>query len=142
MAIDWTNGACQITDHFTVNDALMLHAYNRLATEADGADFNKLTALCQKMEEVRAILGSPMTVHCCFRSQEYNQAQGISPTADVHSFSEAMDFDCNESMSITDVQAKLEPFLDQLQIRMERGTTTWIHLDVRGVGPSGRYFTA
>jgi hypothetical protein len=142
MAVDWTNGKSQVTEHFNVNDCLMLHSWNRLATEADGADFDKLTALCNKMEEVRAILGVPINVHCMLRSVAYNQAQGIQPNADVHSFSVACDFDCNKSLTIQEVKDKLEPLLDQLQVRMEKGTTTWVHIDLHGVGPSGRYFTA
>jgi len=141
--MDWTNPTDHVTDHFTVNDCLMLHNWNRLATEADGADFDKLTILCQKLEEVRAALGAPMSVHCMFRSTQYNIAQGILlPTGkDVHTQNLACDFDCNSTMSIQDVKDKLEPLLDQLDIRMERGTATWVHVDLRAPGPSGRYFT-
>jgi hypothetical protein len=140
--IDWTNPDCQVTDHFTVNDALCLHSWNRLATEDDGADLSKLQVLCQKLEEVRAALGCPMNVHCMFRSKEYNIEQGILlPTGnDVHAQSLACDFDCNSTMSIQDVKDKLEPMLEQLGIRMEFGTTTWVHVDLRAPGPSGRYF--
>lgn len=141
--IDWTNKASQVTDHFTVGDALMLHNWNRLATEDDGADFDKLTALCQIMEQVRGVLGCPLLIHCMFRSTTYNLEQGIlKPTgADVHSFSEACDFDCGSNLSIQQVKNLLEPQLDSLGIRMEKGTSSWVHIDVHAVGPSGRYFT-
>jgi hypothetical protein len=141
--IDWTDGTQQVTEHFTVNDALMLHNWNRLATEADGADFDKLTALCNMLEKVREQLGCPMTIHCVYRSPEYNLEQGIlKPTGmDVHAMNLACDFDCNGTMTIQEVKDELEPLLEQLGIRMEKGTTTWIHLDLRAPGPSGRYFT-
>lgn len=122
----------------------MLHSsWNRLATEADGADFDKLTALCQVLEQVRAALNCPMNVHCMFRSKDYNIAQHILlPTGyDVHAMSLAVDFDCNGHLTIQEVKDALEPLLDQLGIRMEKGTTTWVHLDLRHVGISGRYFT-
>lgn len=140
---DFTNPKDNITDHFTVGDALILHNWNRLATEEDGADFDKLTTLCEKLEEVRTALGCPMNVHCMFRSPAYNLEQGIlKPTGmDVHAMNLACDFDCNKNMSIQDVKDKLEPLLEDLGIRMEKGTTTWIHVDLRNVGPSGRYFT-
>jgi Peptidase M15 len=140
--MDWTNAAEQVTEHFTVKDCLFLHSWNRLATADDGVDFDKLLTLCQKLEEIRSALGCAMNVHCMFRSQEYNAAQDIKPAADVHSMCLAADFDCNHTMSIADVQAKLEPLLEDLGIRMERNTETWIHIDLRAPGPSGRYFTA
>ena len=138
--IDWTNPQDQVTEHFTVKDVLFLHNWNRLATADDGANFEKLEALCQKLEEVRAALGCPMSVHCMFRSASYNLEQNILPPTgmDVHAMSLACDFDCNSTMSIEDVKAKLQPLLAQLGIRMEFGTTTWIHVDLRAPGPSGR----
>lgn len=143
MSIDWTNPTAQVTEHFTVNDCLMLHSWNRLATEADGANFDQLITLCNKLEEVRIILNCSMNVHCMFRSKEYNIEQSILlPTgADVHSMSLACDFDANNTMSIQDIKDKLEPLLEQLGIRMERGTSSWVHLDLHVPGPSGRYFT-
>jgi hypothetical protein len=141
--IDWTDPTAQVTPHFIVNDALMLHNWNKLATEEDGCNFNRLETLCQKLEEIRTLLNCPMNVHCMFRSKEYNIEQSILlPTgADVHSMSLACDFDCNKDMSIQDVKDALESQLDSLGIRMEKGTTTWVHVDLHSVGPSGRYFT-
>jgi len=140
--INWTNKNDKITPHFTVKDALMLRSWGRLATEADGADFNKLITLCQKLEEIRSILGCPMNVHSMFRSAKYNLAHNIFPPTgmDVHAMSLACDFDCNGHLTIQEVKDKLLPLLDQLKIRMEYGTTTWVHVDLRSVGPSGRYF--
>lgn len=138
--MDWTNPAAHITPHFTVRDACFLHAFNRLATAADGMDTAKLTVLCQKMEQVRALLGQPMTVHCMFRSPEYNLKIG-APAHDVHSMSEAADFDCAPHLTIVQVQAILEPKLAELGLRMERNTPTWVHLDVHPVIHQ-RYFNA
>jgi hypothetical protein len=139
---DWTNKDDKVTPHFTVGDALMLHSWGRLATEADGADFDKLTTLCQKLEEVRDALGCPINIHCMFRSPQYNLAQNILPPTgmDVHAMNLACDFDCNGHLTIQEVKDKLRPLLDRLQIRMEYGTTTWVHVDLHSVGPSGRYF--
>jgi hypothetical protein len=140
---DWTNASDQVTEHFTVGDCLTLHAWNRLATEDDGCDFDKLTALCQVLEQVRSALGVPMNIHCIFRSTAYNLAQNILPPTglDVHAMCLAADFDCGSALSIQEVKDKLEPLLDQLNIRLERGTTSWCHVDTHAVGASGRYFT-
>jgi hypothetical protein len=140
--MDWTNGSEQVTAHFTVKDCLTLRNWNRLATDADGPDFDKLTVLCQKLEEVRALLGCPINVHRMFSSKEYNiEQQILLPTGnDVHARSEAVDFDCNGHFTIQEVKDILEPKLEELGIRMEFGTTTWVHLDLHTPGPSGRYF--
>lgn len=139
--IDWTNGSCQVTEHFNVNDCLMLHADKRLATEADGADLDKLVVLCNTMEQVRSILGCPMNVHCCFRSVAYNQSQGIKPIVDIHSMSLGCDFDANETMSTDDVKARLMPELENLGIRMENNGVgaSWVHIDLHPV-ISQRFF--
>ena len=141
--IDWTDPTARVTDHFTVKDCLWLHSWNRLATEDDGVDLDKILATAQMMETIRAALGCPINVHCMFRSKAYNiEQQILLPTgADVHSMSIACDFDCNSTMSIQEVKDKLESQLEDLGIRMERGTTTWVHCDSRAPGPSGRYFT-
>src|SRR5579863_3125495 len=122
MSIDWTDKSVNVTEHFTVGDCLMLHNWNRLATEDDGADFDKLTALCQVMEQVRAALGNiPLNVHCMYRSTAYNLEQNILPPTgkDVHSMSMACDFDAGSAMTIQQVKDTLEPLLESLNIRME-----------------------
>jgi hypothetical protein len=75
-----------------------------------------------------------------FRSQAYNEDQKILPSDDVHSQSVAVDFDCEPVMTIEQVKNALRPLLESLDIRMEKGTTTWIHIDMRAPGPSGREF--
>lgn len=142
--IDWADGACRVTPNFTVAECLTLHAWNRLGTELDGANFEKLITLCQKMEEIRAILGCGINVHCTYRSSQYNIEQKILlPTGmDVHAMSLAMDWDADEKYTIQEVKDILEPKLEELGIRMERGTDSWIHTDLHQPGASGRYFTA
>ena len=96
MDIDWTNAAAQVTEHFTVGDCLTLHSWNRLANETDGVTDDiksSITTLCQKMEEIRTVLGCPMNAHCIYRSPDYNaQVVGAIPH-DVHSM--GMAIGCN-----------------------------------------------
>lgn len=138
--MDWTNPKDHVTPHFTIADACMLHALNRLATAADGMDTDKLVILCNKMEEIRALINCPINVHCMFRSPAYNLQIG-APEHDVHSMSLACDFDCNGHLTIDQVKAILEPKLEELGIRMEKGTTTWVHIDLHPVIHQ-RYFNA
>lgn len=143
--IDWSNPGDKITPHFSVGEATSLRNWNRLANEDDDGltvDIRaSLLDTCVIMEAIRAHLGSPILVHCMFRSEKYNTEQGIHPAKDVHSMGMACDFNC-PGVSIQEVKDKLEPVLEKFNIRMEKGTTTWVHIDTRQPGPSGRYFTA
>jgi Peptidase M15 len=129
--MDWTDGNSSVSDHFSVSDCLTLHSWNRLATEEDGADFDKLTTLCQVLEQVRAILGAPMSVHCMFRSADYNIQIGANPT-DPHNRSMACDFDCNPKLTCDEVKNILMPHLESLNMRMEDNGNgaSWVHLDL------------
>lgn len=139
--IDWNDEHCQVTEHFTVKDCLYLHAWQKLAAIDDEVYLHKLAALCQKLEEIRSILDCKLNVHSMFRSEAYNESQGIVPHDDVHSKSLACDFDCSPSFTIDVVKNILRPRLESLNIRMEKGTTSWVHIDMRAPGPSGREFT-
>jgi Peptidase M15 len=142
--IKWDDPLCAITPHFMVGDAIALHSWNRLANESDGLTDDgkaKLVVLCNKMEEIRKILGCPISVHCMFRSQKYNQEVVKAIPNDVHAQFLAVDFDCNGHHTIDEVHAILEPLLEQLGVRMERNTPSWIHIDMHPVVHQ-RYFTA
>lgn len=143
--IDWTDVTCQVTEHFSVGECLTLHEWNRLANEQDGVTDEvkaNIVSLCQIMEQIRGILDCLINTHCIFRSVQYNEQVLHSLPNDVHALGMAIDFDCGDAHTIQEVKDILEPLLEQYGIRMERGTSTWIHLDIHPVGPSGRSFTA
>ncbi len=143
--IKWDDPLCPITTHFLVGDAIALHSWNRLANESDGLTEeikSNIVTLCNKMEEIRKVLNCPINVHCIFRSVQYNEQVLKSLPKDVHSMGLAIDMDCNGHHTIQEVKDILIPLLEQYNVRLEKGTTTWIHLDQHSVGPSGRYFTA
>jgi len=143
--IDWTKATYNITPHFTVGEMIALHDWNRLANENDGLTDEvkaNILKLAQKMEQVRTHLGCGINVHCGFRSVKYNQEVLKSIPKDVHSMGLAIDIDCNPNLTIEQIKEKMIPVLDSMDLRLEKGTTTWVHLDMHSVGPSGRYFTA
>lgn len=145
VPLDWSKASSMITTHFSVGEMTALHAWNRLATEEDGLTDEvkaNLIKLCNVMEKVRAILGCGINSHCGFRSVKYNQEVLKSIPHDVHSMGMAIDIDSNQTMTIEQAKEKIRPHLEELNIRMEGGTTTWIHLDIHAVGPSGREFKA
>lgn len=119
-----------------------MHAWERLAgIETDSVNPYRILALCEKLERVRALLDAPIRVHSMFRSIEYNKDQNINPVNDVHTQCLAVDFDCFPHLKIEQIKDRLRPLLDKLEIRMERGTPTWVHIDLKLPGPSGREFT-
>lgn len=139
--IDWTDPEAQVSTYFKVKECLYLPTWSRLANESDGLNDDikaHLEALCSKMDQVRDMLGCSMNVHCIYRPPAYNLVIG-APENDVHSLGQAIDFDCMPNISCDQVRAKLVTELDKYEIRMERGTTTWIHLDIHPVGVQ-RYF--
>jgi hypothetical protein len=143
--INWNDPKSMVSKHFTVAEAITLHAWNRLATEEDGLTQdvkNEIVKLCSVMDEVRDILGCPMNAHCIFRSVKYNQEVLHSLPNDVHAAGKAIDFDCAPHLTIEEAKEKIRPYLEKLNIRMEGATTSWIHLDTHAVGPSGREFKA
>lgn len=140
--IDWTNPGDMVSKYFSVQNCLLLHDWNRLATLEDGYDSNQLIILCSKLDQVREIIGFPMNIHCIFRSQAYNAEQKITPVADVHSMSMAVDFDAGPNLTTDDIKAKLAPVLEELGLRMENNGagSSWVHLDIHPV-IHNRYFT-
>ncbi len=143
-AIDWSNPDYSITAHFSVKDALTLHAWNRLANESDGLTDEvkaNIVSVCNKMEEIRSVLGCAITVHCIYRSPDYNAQVVKAIPHDVHSMGMAVDFDCNGHHTIDEIHTILEPLLEKLGIRMEQKTPTWVHIDIHPVGHA-RYFLA
>lgn len=143
--IDWTNGACKVSNHFTVAEAITLHSWNRLANESDGLTDQvkaEIVKLCSIMDQIRDLIGCPMNVHCIFRSVQYNQEVLHSLPKDVHSMGMAIDWDANSHYTIEQAKEKIRPVLEQFGLRLEGGTTTWIHNDTHALGPSGREFKA
>lgn len=143
--INWTDSTRKLSRHFTVGEAITLHSWNRLATEEDGltADVKvELVKLCGIMDEIRDIIGFPMNVHCMFRSVKYNEEVLHSLPKDVHSRGCAIDFDCGPHLTIEQTKAIVRPLLEKYKLRLEGGTTSWLHMDTKAVGPSGREFKA
>jgi uncharacterized protein YcbK (DUF882 family) len=141
VGLDWNDPNSLLSQYFRVHEALYLPTWGRLATEDDGLTDEikeNLLDLCSKMDQIREFLGFPMNVHCMYRPPSYNLVIG-APENDVHSLGQAVDFDCNPDLTIDEIRDKVLPVLDKYNIRMERNTSTWIHLDTHPVG-NARYF--
>lgn len=142
--IDWENPSFQVSPHFTVKDCLWLATWGRLANQDDGLDLNmknRILKTVEMAEDIRKVLGVPMLVTSFFRPKYYSPLVG-GTINDVHTKGLAIDFTTEPNLSIEDAKSLLRPKLKELDIRLEKGTTTWIHCDSQTVGPSGREFTA
>lgn len=93
------------------------------------------------MDIVREHFNLPIRVHCAFRPDAYNLlVNGVRMSP--HLTGEAVDFDV---MGMDCNKAKIEilnaGLLEKLEMRMERNTGNWIHLDIRYVKPEiNRFF--
>lgn len=138
MIIDWKDPYCHVTPHFTVHDCLWLPSIATIADVPSPEILSNLVKICEAGERVRATIGQPMNVTSMYRPPLYSPRVGGSEH-DVHTRGLAMDFYCAK-LPVHQLKSILEPELDALEIRMERGTLTWVHIDIAPVGPSGRYF--
>jgi hypothetical protein len=131
-SIDWENINSKITDHFTVEDALWLHKWNRLANEFDGLTdelYADLIDTFNMAEDVRDLLDSPMKITSGFRPPTYSILVGGNDH-DPHTRALAIDF-IPLILSTDQAKGLLLPKLDSLEIRMEnngRGSS-YIHVD-------------
>lgn len=135
--IDWIDPLAQVTDHVTVAECLRLERENRMATEADGLNDqikNNLIRLCEKIEEVRTLIGCPIRIHSMYRPPWYSELVGGTAT-DVHTRGLAVDFDCFPDATCDVVKSVLLPKLAALGIRMEDNGVgaLWVHIDTAPV---------
>ena len=147
--IDWTDPKCKVSKYFSVKEAIWLPQWARLANEADGLTGeikDNLISLLIKMDNIRELLGKPVTVHCCFRPPIYNTlVKGAKNSAHLKGLAidfssdvtpEALGVDCNKIREI------LIPKLEELDIRLEDNgnLAPWVHIDLYKPFNNNRYF--
>ena len=148
MRIDWSDPSCPISSYFTVNEALWLPRWGRLAAVGDGLgpdSYSALLLLFQKMDVVRELLDRPIHVHCAYRPKPYNLEVDGAPESchmarrENGALLAAVDWDAKtpeeEFMgpSCDEVRSLILPKLDEWNLRLEdRGPgSPWLHLDTR-----------
>ena len=74
--INWEDPDAKCSQFFTVREVILLHKWDRLATEADGLTLNVkrdlVSFLSSVMDPLREYFGKPIRVHCCYRPKAYN----------------------------------------------------------------------
>lgn len=146
--IDWSNPESKISKHFTVKEALWLPSWKVMHTPSEMEKTNILKQ-ATKMDLIRDFLGAPINVHCWIRpilncpdssyhGQDYNAfVKGARNSS--HKVGLATDYD-STGLNCDDVRTKLEPKLDEFDIRMERMPGgNWVHNDCAPI-IAKRYF--
>jgi hypothetical protein len=147
---DWSNPKSKISKYFTVNDALILREWKRLADETDGLNDeikSNILLTAKKMDIIREYIGKPILIKSWLRPSKYNVFIGGAPKS-AHMDGLAVDWwtdqdgdgsltgkDCDELKSL------LMPKLAEWEIRMEDNGkgARWVHIDLKPVKNS-RFF--
>lgn len=139
--INWTDPNAMISLYFTVSQCLFLPTWHRIANEHDGLNNNikyNISKICHKLDVIQTLLNSPVKIHSFYRPPDYSPLVG-GFIDDVHTTGEACDFSV-PGMTMDHIKEVLVPLLEGLEMRMEYGTNTHIHMDIHPPGPRGRYF--
>lgn len=126
--ISWLNPKANITEHFTVHEACYLPSWQMLHDPTPEEQDN-LLKICRLMEQVRALFGKSINVHCMIRPTDYNKKIGGAPHS-AHILGLACDFDV-DGVPCDNVRAMLLPKLAEWNCRMEDAPgSSWVHLDL------------
>ena len=149
--INWNDPKSKISKYFTVEEAIYLREWKRLANESDGLNDHVKSQLKrifkEVMDPIRELLDKPVFIKSAYRSKAYNVAIGgaeFSAHMCIKDYA-AVDFwtdqdgdgdkdgeDCNK------IKELLRPKLIELNIRLEDNGkgARWCHVDNKPV-PSG-----
>lgn len=152
--IDWNNPKSKISKYFTVEEAIRLREWNRLANESDGLNDKvkyNLYNIFQKMDMIRDFLNCPIYIRSAYRPSAYNVSIGGAKFS-AHIANEdfaAVDFWCDidgdgdkDGNDCDLIKDKLMSVLTVWGLRMENNGkgARWVHVDNRNPGPGGRFF--
>lgn len=124
---DWN-----ISKHFTWNE-VFINEKSAFGVPDIHIFENALKASIQ-FEKVRDLLNKPMVIHCWYRSYLHNQElkkQGLNPAMhSSHLYGMAIDYHV-DGLAIDKIKSIIENNIPKnLQIRLEKNTTTWVHNDI------------
>lgn len=98
-----------------------------------------IVKVAQKLDRIQSLFKKNVFVTSWLRPEKYNALIGGAENSS-HIKGMAVDFYL-ENMSCDELRVRLEPKLEELQLRMEnKPKSSWVHIDVRDVGPGGRFF--
>lgn len=152
-SINWNDPTANVSPHFTVREALLLPRWNLLHNPTD-KEKEAIRRMADKMEEIRAVLGLPISVHCWIRPTKVNAPDSPHHGKDYNAFvggtkgsmhikGLAADFHVlgyGGSVQCHAMRVRLVPHLESLGIRLEDKYGPWLHVDLRTVPAGGKRF--
>jgi len=127
------------TTTFRWHEALYLPQWDICVIPTE-KQYLRILKAAQKIQKARDLVGFPFMVTNWVRTIRYNKLIG-GAVGSCHLEGGAVDFQVLE-LSADLVKEKLKPHLETLRLRMENNPgSSWIHLDDREPGESGRFFT-
>ena len=117
----------QLSEHFTLEEFITSQTAIRrgLNNQPSAAMIEKLKATAEKMEQVRDLLGVPITINSAYRSPSVNRAIGGAATSQ-HCKGEAVDFVAPRFGTPKQICKKIiEAGIDFDQLIFEG---SWVHL--------------
>jgi len=121
----------RLSTHFTLEEATTSQTASRKGIDntPDDIELAAMLHAASKMEEVRTLLGHPITVSSWFRSHDLNRAIGGSPTSD-HVNGYAIDFSCPQFGTPYEIAKAIEESgIEFSQLIHEFGR--WVHISFR-----------
>lgn len=118
-----------LSEHFTLDEFTFSQAAarNNLDNTPDEETLENLKHTAECMEEVRELLGHPISINSAFRSPEVNKAVGSTSKKSHHLTGQAVDFTCRGFGTPREiVQAIVDSDIEFCQVILE--FDRWVHI--------------
>lgn len=153
--IDWSNPKSKLSKYFSVEEAIFLREWNRLATAEDGLNDHVKEQLVrifvEVMDPIRELVGRPIYIKSAYRPKAYNVAIGgaqfsahmcTAEYAAVDWWTDADGDGDKDGKDCDDLKQLLMPRLESMKIRMEDNGpgARWIHVDNKPIPIGGNRF--
>lgn len=130
-----------LSAHFALAELTTSQAAVRLGmrNDPDEKQTDNLIRLCETLEQVRAVLGKPVSINSGFRSPAVNRAVGGVPTSE-HCDGRAADIICPAYGNPYQVAKAIESAnIEYNQLILEYGA--WVHISVPRLGEAPKMVT-
>ena len=130
-----------ITEHFTLEEAQHSDTAKKLDIDNRIPDelLSNLHRMCEKLEEVRALVGQPIMISSFYRCPALNEKVGGSKTS-AHMECRAVDFNAkfHTSEMVFDKIRESKIQVDQCIIEQDKRGNEWVHVAIEKEGSSPR----
>lgn len=131
----------KITEHFSIEEAAHSDTAKKFNIDNQIPDslMGNLHRMCEKLEQVRSLVGQPIMISSFYRCPELNTKVGGSKTS-AHMDCRAVDFNAKfntAEMVFNKIKdSKIE--IDQCIIEQDKRGNEWVHIAIEKEGESPR----